>query len=48
MTKTISLRILTLVQEGFSVRDAFDAVLGAGAYEKLASDVYDQLRAGSR
>jgi len=25
--------------------DAFDAVLGAGAYAKLAGDIYDTLRA---
>lgn len=41
MTQKISLRILALVHEGFSVREAFDVVLGAGAYEK-------QLRAGGR
>jgi hypothetical protein len=43
MTKTqfISTRIATLVAEGHTVREAIDAVLGAGAYDKLASDVWE-------
>lgn len=40
----ISLAILSKVQSGTSVRDAFNAVLGQGAYEKLAGEVYDALR----
>lgn len=30
------------------VRAAIDAVLGEGTYDKLASDVYDELRAAAR
>jgi hypothetical protein len=41
----ISARILTLKNSGMSLRDAFDAVLGQGAYDKLAGEVYDALRA---
>ena len=47
MTKTqeISRRIKNLVDSGMPVKDAFDAVLGVGSYAKLASDLYDELRA---
>jgi hypothetical protein len=45
MNATISLRILTLVNGGMELRAAFDEVLGAGAFEKMASDLYDGLRA---
>jgi hypothetical protein len=41
----ISRRIMALRAQGKSVKDAIDAVLGAGAYDKLASDLYDELRA---
>ena len=41
----ISLAILSKMQSGMSVREAIDAVLGAGTFEKVASDVYDVLRA---
>jgi len=41
----ISARILALKNSGMSLREAFDAVLGAGAYDKLAGEVYDALRA---
>ncbi len=41
----ISAAILARVQKGMSMKDAMDEVLGAGTYEKLAGDVYDQLRA---
>lgn len=43
--QVISLRILALVKSGMSEREAFDAVLGAGSFEKMASDLYDALRA---
>jgi len=43
-TTEISRRILAKVAEGMSLPEAFDAVLGAGRYEALASDVYDTLR----
>ena len=47
MTKTaaISAMILRNVEAGMTVREAFDAVLGAGRYEQLAGDVYEALRA---
>ena len=45
MTKNeiISLRISALIAGGASVRSAVDQVLGAGTYQKIASDVYDAL-----
>lgn len=47
MTKTaaISALILSKIADGLSVRDAFDAVLGAGSYERLAGEVWEALRA---
>lgn len=46
MTKNqiISARILAQVAAGLSVRDAIDAVLGAGTYEQLADDLWEALR----
>ena len=46
MTKTaaISALILNEVAKGLPLNEAFNAVLGQGAYEKLASDVYDALK----
>lgn len=41
----ISARILANIASGMTTREAFNAVLGEGRYEQLASDVYDQLRA---
>lgn len=41
----ISLRIALLVASGKDVQDAVNEVLGEGAYERLASDLYDALRA---
>lgn len=43
-TQVISLQVLLLKEAGATVKEAFDAVLGAGAYNRLASDVYDELR----
>lgn len=45
MNPKISAAILAHVASGKSLPEAFDAVLGAGAYAKLAGDVYDALRA---
>lgn len=45
MNPKISAAILAHVAAGKSLPEAFDAVLGAGAYAKLAGDVYDALRA---
>ena len=46
MTKTqaISAMILAKVAEGMSVREAIDAVIGAGTSEKFVGDLYEQLR----
>ena len=33
------------VSRGFSVKEAFDKTMGEGAYNKLVSDLYDELRA---
>ena len=47
MNAKISGRILVLVAAGMTLRDAFDAVLGAGKYDQLVGEVYDALRAQS-
>lgn len=41
----ISARIMQLVASGAPLQDAIDAVLGAGTYAQLVSDLYDALRA---
>lgn len=41
MSIEISRRILTLVANGVDIREAVNKVLGAGTYEKLASDLHD-------
>lgn len=41
--QVISYRIAVRVNSGMAVCDAFNDVLGAGSYEKLASEVYDEL-----
>ena len=43
--QTISARILVLVATGMTLRQAIDAVLGGGTFERLASEVYSELRA---
>ena len=45
ITTKISARILVLVQSGMTLPQAFDAVLGAGAYLKLAGDLHAALTA---
>lgn len=47
MNAEISRRILNEVANGKTIREAFDAVLGAGSYEQLAGEVYDELRKGA-
>ena len=42
---SINARILALVADGESIERAFDHVLGAGAFAKMASEIYDGLRA---
>jgi hypothetical protein len=44
-TQEISRRIIEKVSEGMTVKDAINAVIGAGTFERLASDLYDDLRA---
>jgi hypothetical protein len=46
MTKTqaISAMILARVAQGETIQQAFDAVLGAGAYERLAGEVWEALQ----
>lgn len=41
----ISAAILAAIAKGADTREAVDSVLGEGAYERLASDLYDALRA---
>ena len=41
----ISAKILTAMASGMELQAAFDSVLGEGAYMKIASDLYDTLRA---
>lgn len=41
----ISVAIKALVEQGLTVRAAYDTVLGSGAYEKMAHQVYDALQA---
>ena len=40
----ISAAILMKMNEGAELKEAFDAVLGAGAYEKMVGELYDELR----
>jgi hypothetical protein len=37
----IAARIAALMVQGADLRTAFDAVLGAGSYERLAGDVWE-------
>ena len=41
----ISARILAAMKAGMDIQQAFDSVLGEGAYMKLAHEVYAELRA---
>jgi type II secretory pathway component PulF len=40
----ISKRIMNLINSGVSIRDAINTVLGAGAYEKMAGDIWETMR----
>jgi hypothetical protein len=46
MTKSqaISALILARVANGETMQEAFDAVLGAGAYQRLAGEVWEALQ----
>lgn len=41
----ISVRILALIIDGATLSEAIDAVLGAGTYSGIVSDLYDAIRA---
>lgn len=41
----ISALIIAAMQAGFSLKDAFNLVLGPGAYQRLAAEIYDAFRA---
>ena len=41
----INVAVLMLVDAGKSVDEAFDMIMGDGAYEKLSGDVYEMLNA---
>ena len=40
----ISRRIMSLVSSGVNIRDAINAVLGAGAYEGIAGDIWEAMQ----
>jgi hypothetical protein len=41
----ISACIKTLVDAGLDIRTAYDAILGKGAYNKMASELHDSFNA---
>ena len=43
-TTIISLRIISLQQNGMTLPEAFDAVLGDGSYDKMVSELYEAMR----
>lgn len=45
MNEKISAAILVKVGQGMTVREAIDAVLGAGTSERLIGELYNELRA---
>lgn len=45
MNAKIAARIVALMNTGMDIRTAFDAVIGTGAYDALAAEVYDALKA---
>jgi len=42
--QNISARILAAMTTGMSLQAAYDHVLGAGAFAKMAGELYDQLK----
>ncbi len=42
--QTLSAMILANMEKGMEIDQAFDAVMGEGAYRKMAGEVYRQLR----
>lgn len=45
LTAKISLQILALQAAGMTLPEAFDKVLGEGAFLKLAGEIHDELTA---
>lgn len=45
MNAKISQAILAKVNSGASLKEAVDQIFGKGTYAKIASDVYDALKA---
>lgn len=41
----ISTRIAALLEAGLSHREAIDTVLGVGTFDRIAGEVYEELRA---
>jgi hypothetical protein len=44
----VGAKILEQVAQGKDIRSAFEVVFGAGSYEKLAGEIYDELRSKSQ
>jgi hypothetical protein len=42
----VAIRVRELIAAGVPARVALDEVCGAGTFDRLASDLYDTLRAG--
>lgn len=43
-TKVLLEKIAALIVSGVDVREAYDTVLGAGAYEKFTGEMWEQLQ----
>jgi len=44
----ISAMLLTRIQDGMTVKQAFDNVFGYGAYMEMAGELYDELRSKAK
>ena len=42
-----ALRLLEQIAQGKTPKEAIDTICGAGTHDKMASDLYDQLRANN-
>jgi hypothetical protein len=40
----ISVAIKSLIELGMSIKNSYNTVLGPGAYEKMAGEIYDKLK----
>jgi hypothetical protein len=45
LSAAISARIISEIGNGLPLKEAFDKVLGAGRYDMMVSELYDELRA---